>query len=791
MALLVLLHAVLAVAAPAVGRRYGKGVFAFVALAPAATFVWALARAAEVLDGGSVRETAEWVPQLGLALDFRLDAFSLVMVLLVSGVGVLVFLYCASYFGPRPDLGRFAMYLTGFAGAMLGLVLADNLLLLYVFWELTSITSYLLIGFDDQKDGSRRSALQALLITTIGGLAMLGGLVLVGQQAGTHSISEVLADPPTEGAVMAWAVVLLLMGAFTKSAQVPFHAWLPGAMAAPTPVSAYLHSATMVKAGVYLVARFSPAFADVGLWRPLTVGVGVATMLWGGWRALRQHDLKLVLAYGTISQLGFLIALFGWGSPKLLFAGTAMLLAHGIFKACLFLVVGIVDHQAHSRDLRRLHRLGTTMPVLAASAAAASMSMAGIPPLLGFVTKEAGLLGYVDAPGAGANWALAGIVVGSMLTTAYTARFWWGAFWAKPTTEPIGPDVPRPSATFVAPVVLLAVLSVVGGLWTAAPEALVGPAAGALTEAAGVYHLVLWPGWKLPLYLSLLAIAGGLVLFALRRPVEALQEAVGRSWTAETVFHAAYAGTLNGARRFIGVVQPGSLSFYLSVLLITFVISPGTTLFGNVTFPDDWVFAESPEQAVVVALVVVAAIATVVTSQRFAAVLALGAVGYGVALLFEIQGAPDLALTQFLVETVVLVLFLLVLRELPKRFRVRHDTALRLAHGAVALGVGAIVFSLAVTTLAARTTEPVGPRMTEVAYPEGQGRNVVNVILTDIRAMDTLGEIVVIAVAAIGTVSLVRAGRPRSGSRPDDEQAGSGDDDAGPLHTRNPSGVER
>jgi multicomponent Na+:H+ antiporter subunit A len=611
---------------------------------------------------------------------------------------------------------------------------------------------------------------------------MLAGLVLVNQQAGTASISEVLADPPTEGAVMSWAVVLLLAGAFTKSAQVPFHAWLPGAMAAPTPVSAYLHSATMVKAGVYLVARFSPAFADVGAWRPLTVGVGVATMLWGGWRALRQHDLKLVLAYGTISQLGFLVALFGWGSSKLLFAGTAMLLAHAVFKACLFLVVGIVDHQAHSRDLRRLHRLGRTMPVLAGVAALASMSMAGIPPLLGFVAKEAALLGYVDEPGAGATWVLVGIVAGSVLTAAYTARFWWGAFWAKPDApEPIGPDVPRPAPSFVLPAALLAGLSLLGGLWTASAEELVGPAAAALSESAGDFHLVLWPGWKLPLFLSIGAVAGGLVLFALRRPVAALQEATARSWTAETVFHALYAGTLQGARQLTGAVQPGSLSFYLSVTLLTFVVSPGVVLLGDVALPDDWVLAEQPEQAVVAGLVVVAALAAVGTKQRFAAVLALGGVGYGVALLFEIQGAPDLALTQFLVETVVLVLFLLVLRELPHHFRVRRDNVLRVAHGLVALGVGVVVFALSVTTFAARDREPIGREMLEVAYPEGQGRNVVNVILTDIRALDTLGEVVVIAVAAIGTVSLVRAARPRSDDdeagepvRPVDERAGGG-----------------
>jgi len=771
MALLVLLHAALAATAPLVSRRVGKAVFAWVAVAPLATLVWAGTHAGAVLDGRPVVETAAWVPELGLELAFRLDAFGLVMVGLVSGIALLVFAYCPSYFGARPDLGRFAMYLTAFSGAMLGLVLADNLLLLFVFWELTSITSYLLIGFDDLKESARKAALQALLITGAGGLAMLAGLVLIGQQAGTYSLSAVLADPPTEGAVVAWAVVLVLLGAFTKSAQVPFHAWLPGAMAAPTPVSAYLHSATMVKAGVYLVARFSPAFADVGVWRPLAVGVGVATMLWGGYRALRQHDLKLVLAFGTISQLGFLVALFGWGSSKLLFAGTAMLIAHALFKAALFLVVGVVDHQAHTRDLHRLHALGRRLPVVAAVGGAAALSMAGIPPLLGFVAKEAGFVGFIDAEGVGSSWALGGVVLGSVLTTAYTARFMWGTFWPKPDAlDPVGPDVPHPSARFVAPAAVLAGLSLVGGVATGLTDAIVQPAAGALYAPAAEYELHLWPGLGLPLALSALAVAGGLLLFALRRPVERAQLAVARPWTADSVFHSSYAAVLRGARRVTGVVQPGSLMIYLSVVAVSFNINPAVVLVGDVRLPDDVVLAESGFQLVVGLLVLVAAVATVLTRQRFAAVLSLGAVGYGVAVLFVIQGAPDLALTQFLIETVVLVLFLLVLRELPTRFRLRTDRLLQASHAVVALAVGALVFALAVTSLAARRSDPIGPEITARAYPEGGGANVVNVILTDVRAFDTLGEIVVIAVAALGTVALVRAARPgtrATGLRPD------------------------
>lgn len=777
MIVLLLLHALVAVSAPAVGRVLGRRVFAWIAVAPMATVIWLGARLGAVLDGEVVVESYGWVPGLGLEWGMRLDAFGALMVLLVSGIGTLVFAYAGLYFGDRPDLGRFAMLLCGFSGAMLGLVLADDLLTLFVFWELTSVTSYLLIGFDDRKESSRKAALQALMITGGGGLALLAGFVLIGQQAGTWSMAEILAEPPTEGAVVSWAVVLVLVGAFTKSAQVPFHMWLPGAMAAPTPVSAYLHSATMVKAGVYLIARFSPAFADVGLWRPLTAAVGLATMVWGGYRALRQHDIKLVLAFGTISQLGFLVVCFGWGTSKLLFAGTAMLLAHAVFKASLFMVVGIVDHQAHTRDLRRLSGLARRMPGLFAVAAASALSMAGVPPLLGFVAKEAGFLGFVEAPGPGSGVVLAGLTLGSVFTAAYTLRFLWGTFGTEPASaDPVGHDVAPPGRWFVLPAAVLAAVSLVGGLATGLADRLVVPAAAALRESAGEYHLHLWPGWGTPLLLSAIAVGGGLVLFFGRDEITRLQDRLAVGGGADLAFHAGYAGMLKGAARITRVVQPGSMMVYLSLVLGTFALLPAVVLAGALDLPDDLVLAESPFQLLVIAVVVAGALATVLTRRRFAAVLTLGVVGYGVGMLFVIQGAPDLALTQVLVETVVLVLFLLVLRELPKRFVSRRERALKATHVVISVGVAAVVFGVMATSLASRTEVPVGEVAAELAYPEGQGRNAVNVILADIRAFDTMGELVVIAVAAIGTVALVRARRPRSGTDepPDRSQSGAG-----------------
>ena len=316
--------------------------------------MWLVVRLPGVVDGDVLTSHVDWIPPLGVGFDLRLDGFAALMLVLVAGIGVLVVAYSARYFSaPTPRDGRLLGLLVLFAGAMVGLVLADDLLVLYGFWELTSVTSFLLIGHDHEQPKARAAALQALLITGAGALAMLAGFIILGQAAGTYRLSAILADPP-DGGVVTVALVLILLGAFTKSAQMPFHSWLPGAMVAPTPVSTYLHSATMVKAGVYLVARFSPAFADVAMWRPVVVTVGVVTMIGGGLRALRQTDLKLLLAYGTVSQLGFMIAVFGWGTPTADVAGCIMLLAHGAFKAASFMVVGIVDHQRGTRDVRLL-----------------------------------------------------------------------------------------------------------------------------------------------------------------------------------------------------------------------------------------------------------------------------------------------------------------------------------------------------------------------------------------------------------------------------------------------------
>ncbi|MDQ4070603.1 MAG: DUF4040 domain-containing protein, partial [Actinomycetota bacterium] len=741
-------------------------VFWLCAVAPGATVVWGAAHAGQVLDGRPVVERVEWVPGLGLGLDLRLDGFSLLMGALISGVGVLIFTYSRWYFSDRPGLGRFAATLTAFAAAMLGIVVADNLLLLYVFWELTSLTSYLLIGFEDEKGAARAAALQALLVTGAGGLAMLAGFVLVGQAAGTYSLSGILADPPT-GTAAGAGLALVLVGAFTKSAQAPFHAWLPGAMAAPTPVSAYLHSATMVKAGVYLIARLAPAFGPaVGFWRPVVISVGLVTMLLGGYRALRQYDLKLLLAYGTVSQLGLMVVLVGAGRPDLTLAGALLILSHSLFKAALFLVVGVVDHQAHTRDLRVLTGLGARMPGTFAVSAVAVASMAGLPPLLGFVSKEAIYEAMLHAgSGVGDLLALVGVVAGSALTLAYGGRFVWGAFATKelhsPTGHEVGPDVPKPPWPFVAPAALLAALTVTLGLLPALGDPIVGAAASSLDAAVEHLHLALWHGVTPALGLSALTVAIGVALFLARGGVERLQDRLPPVPSAFGAYQASLTNLNRAAARTTGIVQNGSLPTYISVILFTVLILPGIALLGAGGLPDGIELAESPLQAAVAALVVLAAAGAARARRRFAAVIFLGGVGYGVAVLFLIQGAPDLALTQVLVETLALVIFVLVLRHLPEGF---EPQPWRLREGAswvLSAAMGLFVAGFVLVSAGSRTAPPISEEYIGRALPEGGGRNVVNVILTDFRGLDTMGEITVLTVAALGIASLVLAGRGR------------------------------
>ncbi len=778
MATLLLAHLLVGGGIVVAGRRLGRAALWPALVPPVATLVWLAAQWSTVTAGGAVEETATWVPELGLALDLRLDGFAALMVLLVAGVGVLVLVYSRSYFPTSSDgLGRLVGLLVLFAGAMLGLVLADNLLVLYGFWELTSVTSFFLIGNRSSSARARAAALQALLITGAGALAMLVGFILIGQAAGTYRLSTILADPP-RGTTVTVALVLVVLGAASKSAQYPFHSWLPGAMVAPTPVSTYLHSATMVKAGVYLVARFTPAFGAVGPWRGLVIGLGVASMVFGGLRALRQTDLKLVLAHGTISQLGFMFVLFGLGTPYAVTAGCVLLLAHAAFKASLFMSVGVVDRTLSTRDVTELPRIGGAWPVFAGVSVVSAASMAGIPLTLGFIAKEAGYEALVESGSARGALVLAVVVGASMLTFAYSTRFVLGTLFGVHDAAPQerADELARPARGFLAAPLVLATFTLVAGVAPFLLDPLVGAASSSLEPGTSV-HLKVWHGVNPALLLSVLTILGGLVVVL----VGARVTTVGSAWTqripsGSAIYLSLLRGVNRGADRVTGVVQSGSLPVYVGVILLSTTTLPAIVLLGGL--PTDLFDGGGGDRStliattLVVAIMLAAALTAATIRRRYAAALLLAGVGYGMAGLFVVQGAPDLALTTVAVESLFTVLFVLVLRSLPDSFEQRSTRSGRLFRLVVSGAVGSVVFLFALVAVSERQPATTSREMIERSLPDGHGRNVVNVILVDFRAFDTLGELTVLAAASIGAVALARAVR-RPGRPPASTDGGS------------------
>ncbi|GAA3749960.1 Na+/H+ antiporter subunit A [Leifsonia bigeumensis] len=757
---------------PPLTRWLGRRIFVGLAFIPAAAFVFTLTQTPAILAGSPPAEVIPWIPQLAVSLAVRVDTLSWLLALVVTGIGALVLLYCAWYFTDAEEgLGRFAAVLLAFTGTMYGLVISDDVFLLFVFWEATSVFSYLLIGHYTGRRASRGAALQALIVTTAGGLAMLVGLVMLSVPAGTSRVSELVAmaqDGRLDlGApLVVAAVILILVGALSKSAIIPFHFWLPAAMAAPTPVSAYLHAAAMVQAGIYLVARLAPGFSATPGWHPLLLGLGLATMLVGGWRALRQHDLKLLLAHGTVSQLGFLIVVTGFGTRTAALAGVALLLAHALFKAALFLVVGIIDHRAGTRDLRKLSGLGREAPVLTIVGALAVLSMAGVPFTAGFVAKETVLSAFLDAaqggagaaagsaPGAVAGWiVLVGIALGSTLTVAYSARFLWGAFARKSGVEKVRPV--HESVSFLASPAVLAVAGIVlAPLFRLVGDLLAGYPALFPPDARD-YHLALWHGFDAALLVSALTLLAGLALFWARVPVAAAQAKLPPVVNASELYGKTMRGLDRLAARVTSTTQRGSLPFYLGVILLTLVGSVGTTLVLNRTWPAEWRLWDSPAQLAIGGIMAVAAVALTRADKRFAAALLVGVTGYGMAALFAFHGAPDLALTQVLVETVTLIAFVLVLRRLPARLGQTHGTAHRAVRAIVSVSLGLMMAAVAIVALGARTALPISLDLPDLAYEVGHGSNVVNVVLVDVRGWDTLGELSVLIAAATGVASLV------------------------------------
>ena len=721
--------------------------FAVALAAPLASAVWAASRL-----GGGETDTArlDWVEGLDLAVSFRVGPLGALLAVLVSGIGVLIFVYGHGYFGGGDRRG-FAATLLAFSGSMLGLVWADDVWTLFLFWEATSVTSFLLVGTKSTDSAAVTAARRALLVTVAGGLVLLAGLLVLVDVAGTATLSEM---GPVTGDQATIAAVLILVGAFTKSAQLPFHVWLPGAMAAPTPVSAYLHSATMVKAGIVLIGVMHPVLAAVDIWSGLGVTVGLLTMFWGAIGALRHADAKLVLAWGTVSQLGLMTAMMSLGSGKAIFAAVSLVVAHAVFKAALFMAVGEIDIRTGSRDLRSLSGLRTSMPVAFWVMVFAGLSMAGVPPLLGFPAKEAAIEASLKESGASGDLILAGVTIGSVLTVAYTTRLVLALFSDK-GGEPTEVAPFRWAAA--APSVLLSALGVVGYVLAPSVTDWVVPAAATLETTSAGYALLRWPGLdSTAFWISMGIVAGGAIIGAAAARHSSPPEPVGANNVDRLVDR-----TLDLAKWTTGRVQHGSLPIYLVVMAL--VASLAVIPFLGSIDADQLHAWDRPLQAGMGTAVVAAAIAVAAIRSRIGAALALGVVGLGVSALFLIQGAPDLALTQLLVETVIVVGFVIGLGGLTTQFPANGFVWRSVRIGTAVLAGTAVTVALLAS---AEDTPSNRESLTAAAVDEGGGNNLVNVILTDLRALDTLGEVVVLVVAAMGVLALSRADTARGGGAP-------------------------
>lgn len=753
-----------ALLAPAAHRALGRRAGVFLAMGPGLLFAYFARFLAPVAAGQALEESWKWVAGLGIRLAFRLDGLSLLFALLVTGIGAVVLVYGGGYLKGDPRLPRFYSAMLFFMAAMLGVVLADDAIALFVFWELTSVSSYLLIGFDHEKAEARKAALQALFVTGGGGLALLAGLLLLGRVAGTLQLSALgtQAAAIQAHALYLPALLLILLGAFTKSAQFPFHFWLPGAMAAPSPVSAYLHSATMVKAGIYLLARLNPALGGTDAWHYLVILAGTATLVIGAVLAYGQTDLKRLLAFTTVSALGVLTVLVGISTELSARAAMAFLLVHALYKAALFLGVGAIDHEAGTRDVRHLGGLARAMPLTAFAVVASALSMAGLPPLFGFVAKELFYEAKLEAPQAGQLLVIASFA-GSALVAAAAALVAWRPFFSK------GRETPKhaheaPPALWLGPVLLASLSVALGLLPDVLAVPLVQPAASAMRGEHTEVVLSPWAGMSPAFVQSLLVLAIGVGLYAVHdwalRRLEPLRRLA--AWGPGRAYQALMAGIVAVAKTQTRVLQNGVLGSYLLVTIGTTVALGAYALVTRVgTFPLVLDPVRPGEVAIALAMMA-GAVAVVRARSILFAVAALGVVGYGVAIVFLLFGGPDLALTQFAIETLSVLLFVLVLRRLP-RLRKLSPPGERVRDGVVAVAGGVFVTVLILAATAAPHPMPLRDYFGAASLAFANGRNVVNVILVDFRGFDTLGEITVLAVAALGVMALLRLRAGRSG----------------------------
>jgi len=750
---------VLAIAAPRLNRFAGHRLGAVLALYPLATAAWLASRAK---DAPILERHGWWAPELGMTLSFRLDGLSLTFGLMIAIIGGITLHYAGGYLRGHRHLGRFYSFVLFFLASMLGMVWSENLILLFVFWELTSVASYLLIGFDHEREGARKAALQALLVTGLGGAALLAGFLLIASIAGSGDIEALIQNPSAvrESGVFGLILLLVMLGAFTKSAQFPFHFWLPGAMAAPTPVSALLHSATMVKAGVYLLARLTPVLGDSIPWTTALTWTGAATMVIAAIAAYVQQDLKRILAYSTVSVLGALTMLVGIGTPMALKAAAAYMLAHAMYKASLFLAAGAVDHATGTRDVRRLGGLARLMPAVAAAAGLAGLSKAGLLPAFGFVAKEAMLEAGLQAPAMAIVWTGALTVAGGLMA-AIAWKVAIAPFWLGRPPERLA-NSPDPTL-WLGPLALGVAGFVLGLIPGAIGHALVGPAASAMADVDVSGKLALWHGLTPALGLSGLALALGGLLIAVESRATALAERASRlnHLTPSAIYERSLQGLFTLARKQTALLQDGSQRHYLMIILLFF---GGVGVAALILFrPGDFTLGANPPAFYEIALgatILLAGGAAIAARSTLAALASLGVAGYGIAAFYMLYGAPDLAITQIIVETLTVILFVLAVYKLP-RYRRLEPIGRRLRDALLALAVGAFMTALTLKAAGIQLEPPISGYFIENSKTLAHGANIVNVILVDFRALDTFGEITVLAIAAVGVAMLFRTARGR------------------------------
>jgi multicomponent K+:H+ antiporter subunit A len=766
---------------PLLTERLGRNICAFsVAVLPAWSLILVLLYTGDVFDGQVIRQSIAWIPAIGLDLSFRLDGLSLLFLFLILGIGLLVILYARYYLSAKDSMGRFYAYLILFMTAMVGIVISNNLIQLWMFWELTSISSFLLISFWSHKSEARKGARMALTVTGAGGLALLAGLLLIGNMVDSYDLDTVLAngDLIRSHASYPIALILVLLGAFTKSAQFPFHFWLPHAMSAPTPVSAYLHSATMVKAGIFLLARFYPVLAGTDLWFMIVSLTGLTTLLLGAYIALFKHDLKGLLAYSTISHLGLITLLLGLNSELAAVAAVFHIINHATFKASLFMAAGIIDHESGSRDMRKLNGLWNYMPYTATLAIVAALSMAGVPLLNGFLSKEMFFAETLNQSMLGSlSWLIPLLAtVGAAFSVAYSLRFIHDVFF---NGEPIDlPKTPKePPRYMKVPVEILVTLCLLVGIF---PAYVVGDllniaSFAVLAHELPEYSLAIWHGLNIPLFMSFLAMVGGVTIYYNRRHLFQFQSHFDEP-DAKQVFEGLIQSIVKASERVINALENGSLQRYIFLLLLFTLIMGGLPLLG--LSQNTGSRPQIPLDGVAITgafLMILSAIATVIWHRkRFLALIFLSVVGLIVSLVFAQFSAPDLALTQLSVEIVTIILLLLALFFLPqstqKESSPRRLSLDLLVSGLIGCIIGTICYAMLTSPL-----NTISDFFLANSKTGGGGTNVVNVILVDFRGFDTLGEITVLGIAALGIFKLIAKMRIYLPTRDDKGRAWSND----------------